>query len=63
MIALGTPNLENMFFFKNLITTLLSLVCKATASTHVDTTFYYVTGTNGAWRVVRNNDIGIVPIA
>lgn len=33
------------------------------ASTHVDTTFYYVTGSNGAWRVVRNNDIGIAPIA
>lgn len=32
-------------------------------STHVDTTLYYVTGSNGAWRVVRNNDIGIVPIA
>ena len=30
------------------------------ASTHVDTTLYYVTGSNGAWRVVRNNDIGIV---
>lgn len=33
------------------------------ASTHVDTTFYYVTGSNEAWRVVRNNDIGIAPIA
>nr|DAV58679.1 MAG TPA: hypothetical protein [Caudoviricetes sp.]DAV78998.1 MAG TPA: hypothetical protein [Caudoviricetes sp.] len=32
-------------------------------STHVDTTLYYVTGSNVAWRVVRNNDIEIVPIA
>ena len=37
MIARGTPNLENMFFLKNFITTLESFVREAAASTYLDT--------------------------
>jgi len=36
IMAHGAPNREKIFFFKNLTTTLLSLVLLATTSTHLD---------------------------
>ena len=37
IMAFGAPNLEKMFAFKNLSTTLWSLVFQGIASTHLDT--------------------------
>ena len=37
IMALGTPNLENIFSFKNFSATLWSAALQGTASTHLDT--------------------------